>query len=365
MLERARRRGSERILVLGGGIIGLACARALSARGADVAVLDPGEQTIRAGWAAGGMLAPLAEAQGPGPFLEMAQASLALYPDFIRGLEASTDLDLGLNLSGKLLTTYEAAGEKELQARIGAFGPAGSAAEWLDRESVLRTEPALSAEIRGAVLLRGQGRVDNRALSLALERDCRTRGVDFITGRAEGLTIRHGQVVAVSTATGDTLGGFESLVLAAGAWSGSVRGLPSPLPVRPVKGEMLAFAAPTPRLTRVATAGNRYLIPRETPAGPVVVVGATEEDRGFDQGVTEAGQSALEEGALRLVPGLRGRRVVERWAGLRPGTPDDLPVLGPDSDVPNLYYATGHYRNGVLLAPYTADLVRGWWDDRR
>ena len=143
-----------------------------------------------------------------------------------------------------------------------------------------------------------------------------------------------------------------------------MRGLPRPLLVRPVKGEMLAFAAPTPRLTRVATAGDRYLIPRETPAGPVVVVGATQEDRGFDHGVTEDGQSALEEGARRLVPGLRETPVVERWAGLRPGTPDDLPILGPDAEVPNLCYATGHYRNGVLLAPYTANLVRSWWEGR-
>lgn len=350
--------------MVGGGIIGLACARALSSGGAEVTVLDPGRRESRAGWAAGGMLAPLAEADGPGTFFEMAQASLALYPDFIQGLEASTELDLGLKLDGKLLTAYDEAGERELRARIRAFGEAGAAAEWFDGEALLRLEPALSPEVRGAVLLSGQGRVDNRTLSWALERDCRARGVHFITGRAESLTIRQERVVAVLSAEGDTVEGFESLVLAAGAWSGTVRGLPRPLPVRPVKGEMLAFAAPTPRLTRVATAGARYLIPRETAAGPVVVVGATQEDRGFDQGVTEAGQSALEAGAQRLVPALSKAPVVERWAGLRPGTPDDLPILGPDAEVPNLCYATGHYRNGVLLAPYTAELVRTWWEER-
>lgn len=310
------------------------------------------------------MLAPLAEADGPGTFFEMAQASLDLYPEFVQELEASTNLDLGLDLTGKLLTAYDETGERALRARIEAFGQAGTAAEWLNGETVRAMEPALSPELRGAVLLRGQGRVDNRTLSVALERDCRVRGVGFRTGRAESLTIRQGRVAAVVTAEGDIVGGFESVVLAAGAWSGTIRGLPRPLPVRPVKGEMLAFAAPTPRLTRVATAGDRYLIPRETAAGPVVVVGATQEDRGFDREVTEAGQSSLEAGAHRLVPGLKQAPVVERWAGLRPGTPDDLPVLGPDQEVPNLCYATGHYRNGVLLAPYTADLVRRWWEGR-
>ena len=192
---------------MGGGIIGLACARALSCGGAEVTVLDPGRRENRAGWAAGGMLAPLAEADGPGTFFEMARASLALYRDFVAALEATTDLDLGLNLDGKLLTAYDEVRERELLARIEAFGQAGAAAEWLDREAALRLEPALSSEIRGAVLLRGQGGVDNRTLSLALERDCRTRGVDFVTGRAEALIMRGGLVVTVVTAAGDTLKG--------------------------------------------------------------------------------------------------------------------------------------------------------------
>jgi glycine oxidase len=310
------------------------------------------------------MLAPLAEAEGPGLFLEMAQASLRSYPGFVAALESSTGLHLGLSLDGKLLTAYDPARENELGDRIAAFGAAGAEAEWLDGAAVRRMEPSLSQEVRGAVLLRGQGRVDNRRLSEALERDCRGRGVGFLTGRAGSLDLRHGAVTAVRTSEGHTLDRFESVVLAAGAWSGALDGLPRPLDVRPVKGEMLAFAAPTPPLTRVATAGDRYLIPRETPSGPVVVVGATQEERGFDREVTRAGQVSLEEGAVRLVPALGEAPVVERWAGLRPGSADGLPILGPDPEVPNLCYATGHYRNGVLLAPYTADRIREWWEGR-
>lgn len=353
-------------------MIGLACARALADAGARVTIVDPGRPTLRAAWAAGGMLAPLAEAPGPGPFLEMAWTSLQLYPRFVADIEAATGLGLGLHLDGKLLTAYGPEREEALRARMGDLEGYGEALDWLDGREVRRLEPALSPEVRGAVLLRGQGRVDNRTLTLALERDCRRRGIRFVRGRVLELILDRGRVegLRVGAAEGGAAEGEVSripcsaLVLAAGAWSGGIEGIPRPLAIRPVKGQMLAVTAPEPGLTRVATAGDRYLIPRDTAQGPVIVVGATEEEVGFDHTTDDPGQRSLYEAAVRLVPALGSARVVERWAGLRPGTPDGLPVLGPDPEVPDLCYATGHYRNGVLLAPYTAARVLKWWEGR-
>lgn len=354
----------DRVCIVGGGVIGLAGARALSEAGAEVTVVDPGRAELRAAWAAGGMLAPLAEAEGPGPFLEMARSSLRLYPRFVADLEASTGLELGLHLTGKLLTAYDPESEARLRARIAALQAEGEELSWLEGEAVRRLEPALSPEVRGAVLLPGQGRVDNRTLSLALERDCRRRGVAFVEGRVAEVIVHQGRVRGVRLEEREAEIPCAAVVVAAGAWSAGIRGLPRALPVRPVKGQMLALAAPHLHLTRVVTAGDRYLIPRDTSSGPVVVVGATQEDKGFDREIDDVGQTSLHEAAVRLIPGLSRAPVVERWAGLRPGTPDGLPILGPDPEVPDLCYATGHHRNGILLAPLTASRVLDWWKGR-
>jgi glycine oxidase len=310
------------------------------------------------------MLAPLAEAEGPGAFLQMAQGSLRLYPGFVSDLETHTGMKLGLHLNGKLLTAYDPDREVSLRARVAALEEAGEDLSWMDGPAVRRLEPALSPEVRGAVFLPGQGRVDNRALSEALERDARRRGIDFVEGRVSEVIVRQARVEGVRLEGEGSEIRCSAVVVAAGAWSAGIRGLPRALPIRPVKGQMLALAAPEPPLTRVVTAGDRYLIPRDTPSGPVVVVGATQEEAGFDLGTDQDGQSSLHEAAMRLVPGLRTARVVERWAGLRPGTPDGLPIVGPDSEVPDLCYATGHHRNGILLAPETAARVLDWWRDR-
>jgi glycine oxidase len=361
---RASAGSPEGVCIVGGGVIGLASAAALSGAGAEVTVVDPGRTDLRAAWAAGGMLAPLAEAAGPGPFLEMARESLHLYPRFVADLAARTRLRLGLHLNGKLLTAYRPESEARLRARVAALRETGGELSWMDGAAVRRLEPALSPEVRGAVFLEGQGRVDNRTLCLALERDCHRRGVDFVEDRVAEVIVGHGRVRGVRLEGGVTEVPCSAVVIAAGAWSAGIRGLPRALPVRPVKGQMLALAAPDLPLTRVVTAGDRYLIPRDTSSGPVVVVGATEEDAGFDLETDEVGQSSLHEAAVRLVPSLRDARVVERWAGLRPGTPEGLPILGPDPEVPDLCYATGHHRNGILLAPLTAARVLDWWRDR-
>jgi glycine oxidase len=365
MPERLSSRSTgDRVAVVGGGVIGLACARRLRLAGARVILVDPDVLNRQAGWAAGGMLAPLAEATSPGPFLQMARRSLQRYPAFVASLERSTGIRLGLHLNGKLLTAYDDTRAQELRGRLAWLGPRGGAVEWIDGDGARLLEPALSPEVRGGLLLRGNGRVDNRALLRALRADCRARGVEFVRDRVTAVETLHGRVTGVRLASGGPPVPATAAVVAAGAWSGEIQGLPRAVPVRPVQGQMLALASPDRPLVRVVTAGDRYLIPRESPRGPVIVVGATEEEVGFDVSLDAAAQASLQEAAIRLVPALRAVPVVERWAGLRPGTPDGTPILGPDPQLPDLCYATGHHRNGILLAPVTAHRVAGWWQDR-
>ena len=346
--------------MVGGGVIGRTCALGLRGAGARVVVVDPGEPHRQAGWAAGGMLAPLAEAPGSGAFLELAQTSLALFPGFVAALEEIAGVPVGLELGGKLLTAFGGDDAEALRRRYAWQHRDGHPVEWLDGPGVRALEPAVGSEVVAGLLLRGNGRVDNRRLIRALRVACRRRDVDEREDRVVALLHDHGQMRGVRLASGGRIEA-PTVVLAAGAWSGTIEGLPRPLPVRPVRGQMLSLGTPTRPLQRVVTSSGAYLIPRETEEGPVVVVGATEEEGGFDLEVGDPGQTRLRSGAIRLVPGLADAPVVERWAGLRPGSPDGLPILGPDPELEGLCYATGHYRNGILLAPVTAERLTAWW----
>ncbi|MDT8340511.1 MAG: glycine oxidase ThiO [Longimicrobiales bacterium] len=351
--------GLRDVVVVGGGVVGLASARELARAGARVTVVDPQRADARATWAAGGMLAPLGEAPEPGPFLDLALRSLTLWPDFAREVESAAERTVGLHLDGKLLTAATSAEEVRLDARRNWLRAEGHAARWVDGAGARTLEPALSGAVRAGLLLEGNGRVDNRTLQEALGDAVRAAGGEVRRGTVVALLRDRGRACGVALDRGEALRAAW-VVLAAGAWSGGLAGLPRPLPVRPVRGQMLAFAAPERPLERVVTSARVYLIPRETADGPVVVVGATSEEVGFDRSVDPAAQTRLASGARALVPALVAAPVVERWAGLRPGTPDDLPLLGPDPGTPGLLYATGHYRNGILLAPATARAVLGW-----
>jgi glycine oxidase len=343
--------------VIGGGVVGLAGAWLLREAGFHPVVVDPGEAPESATWAAGGMLAPLGEAREPGPFLELGLASLAEYPEFVARLEAASGIRVDLHLNGKLLTAAGPDHIARLKTRRDWLRADGHPVRWLDGSAVRALEPAISPDVEAGLFLEGNGRVHNRALLDALRAAVDRGGGRRITGRVAAIHLGAGRVQGVELADGRRLDA-PWVVLAAGAWSGGIHGLPRELPVRPVKGQMLALSTPGRPIDRVVTSDDAYLIPRETESGPVVVVGATSENAGFDRSVDRPGQGALERGARALVPSLQTAPVVERWAGLRPGTPDDLPVLGPDPEVRGLWYLTGHYRNGVLLAPATARILR-------
>ena len=335
------------ILVLGGGLMGLAVAHALARRGRTVQVLSR-RRSEAAGFVAAGMLAPHAEGL-QGPLLALGQRSLALVPDWVAAIEADSGLPCGLRPCG-IVVPFATIADRDGFA-TAAFG------EPLDRRGLERELPGLAPRWTAGLLFRQDGQIDNRRrLMRALERACSRLGVGFVEGaEVEGLD-RAGdgtlQGVRLRTAVGErhTLGARQA-VLACGAWS--ARLLPE-LPVFPVKGQMLSLQAPRQALGRVVFGPGTYLVPRED---GLVVVGATSEpEAGFSEGLTPAGQRQLQAGLSDLLPEAAGWPPMERWWGFRPCTPDEAPLLGA-SPVPGLWLATGHHRNGVLLAAITAELL--------
>jgi len=333
------------ILVLGGGLMGLALAHALARRGCTVQVLSR-RRSEAAGFVAAGMLAPHAEGL-QGPLLTLGQRSLALVPEWVARIEADSGLPCGLRPCG-IVVPFATAADRDGFA-TAPFG------EPLDRHGLERELPGLAPRWTAGLLFRQDGQIDNRRqLMRALERACSRLGVKFLEGaEVEGLD-RAGdgalQGVRLRTAEGDrhTLAARRA-VLACGAWS--ARLLPE-LPVFPVKGQMLSLQAPRQALRRVVFGPGTYLVPRED---GLVVVGATSEPEvGFSEGLTPAGQRQLQAGLADLLPEAAGWPPMERWWGFRPCTPDEAPLLG-ESPVPGLWLATGHHRNGVLLAAITAE----------
>jgi glycine oxidase len=350
-------------VIIGGGAIGCAIAWELARRGALVTVIERGTPGREATWAAGGMLSPLGESARDSSFLALATASFDRYPAFIDALADSTGHDVGYSTSGKLYVAFERADEDvldDLVSRGAAFQ-----AERLSGEEARLREPSLSAKVLAAVFVGRDHRVDNRRFGAALWSAAARTGVDFRLGAA-ACEVLIDSAGAVKRATGVTLDTgtrvpAAAVVIAAGAWSGAIGGLPTPLPVRPVRGQMFAVSSHvTPEaesaalLEHVIMTRECYIIPRED--GPIVV-GATVEEVGFAIGPTPRGISGLLAAAVEAVPAIADLPLIETWAGFRPGSPDRLPILGADPDVAGLFYATGHYRTGILLTPVTAEVM--------
>lgn len=345
-----RRNGAD-LVVVGGGVIGLSVAREARARGMQVTVVERGRPGREASWAAAGMLSPLGEALEPGPFLRFGLESLEAYPDFAAELEEETGIPVEHRRCGKLRVALSEPEKERLLGRHRWAVEQGFSARWLAPEAIRTSEPALCTPVRGGLLLDEDHRVDGRALMEALIRSVRqrqtrllegseVRAVEAAKGRARGIVLKSGIRIEA-----------DAVLVAAGAWSGRLEGLPTPLPVRPVRGQMLCLRPQTLPSARVLESEEGYLVPRDDGR---LLVGATVEEAGFERGVTAGGVRSLLDAALRLVPGLASAPVSESWAGFRPGTPDGLPILGEHPEVEGLFVATGHFRNGILLAPATA-----------
>lgn len=344
------------VAIIGGGAIGCALAWTLARRGLSVTVVERDEPGRGATHAAGGMLSPIAEADAPGPFLDLALASLDRWPAFIDALREAADVPIEYRAKGKLHVALDDERAEELRAAWRWQRDAGHDVALLDAAEARALEPALTEEVRAGLLVRRDHWVDNRRLGEALWVAGARGGVRFLLGKrvaAVECDAGAGRTTGIVLDDGGRISA-ERVVVAAGAWSGTLAGLPRPLPVEPVRGQIAAVRTVPPALTRIVMAGHCYLIPR---GDGRLMVGATEERAGFRQHTTPAGIASLLGAALRIVPALADAPFEECWAGFRPGTPDGLPILGADPEVEGLFYATGHYRNGILLTPVTAEVV--------
>ena len=341
-------------LVVGGGLIGLAIAFELAGRGASVRVYDRGEPGHGASWAGAGMLAPFAERIDDEAMLALCRASLERYPAFVSRVTQASGLHVDVVLDGIVEAAFTHDRLEELRSFARELAARGIPCELLDRRDTLIAEPALGKHVVGALVVHGQGYVDNRRLGRALLEACRARGV-AIEAPVRGVAVECDgrRVLGIRSERG--FAPADVVINAAGAWAAHVDGIPerARAPVRPIKGQMLALAAPEGFLHRATWVPGAYLVPR--PDGRLLI-GATVEDTGFDERVTAQATHALLHAALAAAPALGAFTVTETWAGLRPATPDGRPLIGPTA-VDGLILATGHYRNGILLAPVTAELV--------
>ncbi|MFJ1811095.1 MULTISPECIES: glycine oxidase ThiO [unclassified Streptomyces] len=349
------------VLVIGGGIIGLVTAWRAAQRGFATAVADPAPGGGAAQVAAG-MLAAVTELHhGEQTLLGLNLASARRYPDFAAELTELTGHDLGYRRCGTLAVALDSDDRAHLRELHALQQRSGLESEWLTGRECRRLEPLLAPGVRGGLRVDGDHQIDPRRLTGALLAACERAGVIFHRTRAERLSVVGERATGVVTRDGTELGAGQ-VVLAGGSLSGRLAGVPQDVlpPVRPVKGQVLRLTVPpryAPFLSRTVRAVVRgshvYLVPRENGE---LVVGATSEELGWDTTVTAGGVYELLRDAHELVPGITELPLTETRAGLRPGTPDNAPLLGP-TELSGLLLATGHYRNGVLLTPVTGDAM--------
>ncbi|MEU6314939.1 glycine oxidase ThiO [Streptomyces sp. NPDC047014] len=356
-------RGSD-VLVIGGGIIGLVTAWQAARRGLATVLADPAPGGGAAQVAAG-MLAPVTELHyGEEALLGLGLASAERYPRFAAELsEASGGIDIGYRACGTLAVALDADDRLHLRELHALQLRCGLESTWLTGRECRRLEPMLAPGVRGGLRVDGDHQVDPRRLAAALLAACERAGVTLHRAAAEQLVTAGDRARGALLDDGTELRA-DQVVLAAGSLSGRLAGLPAEVlpPVRPVKGQVLRLAVPAayaPFLSRTVRAVVRgshvYLVPRENGE---LVIGATSEELGWDTTVTAGGVYELLRDAHELVPGITELPLTETRAGLRPGSPDNAPLLGP-TELPGLHLATGHYRNGVLLTPLTGEVMAG------
>jgi glycine oxidase len=351
------------LVVVGGGVIGLSCAWRAAQRGARVAVLERGVPGAGATRVAAGMLAPVGELTfGEPELLELTLAAARLYPEFVAELEEATGMRVGYEVLGALHVALDRDEAAQLRRVHDLQRSLQLEAEWLPPRRCRELEPGLTPSFHGGVLAAGEAAVDPRALTAALAAAVEAEGGKVRTGAEVVDGIFEGQrlvgVRARSTGAGGEELRADAVLLASGAWSGAAAWLPEEArpPVRPVKGQVLELRVregEEPPARHILASERVYMVPRRDGR---LVVGATVEEMGFDTTVTAGGVHELLREAYRLLPDVAEMELVDTIAGLRPGTPDNLPIVGPGA-LDGLHLATGHYRNGILLAPHTAQAV--------
>jgi glycine oxidase len=350
---------SADVVVIGGGAIGLSIAWQACARGLRAIVLERDRAGHGTSWHAAGMIAPVSEVRpGEEPLLDLGRRSAGLYPEFVSALLADAGVErVGYERCGTLLVARDGDEAEALERERALRARYDLAVERLRPSEARRREPALAPALRLALDLADDHAIDPRALSSALALAVRARGGEVREGAAvTRVESSSGRVTGVVLADGSHVA-CPRVVIAAGTWAGAIEGVGDPVPVSPVKGQIMRLHDPAgPGLVRrVIRMGAAYIVPR---GDGRYVIGATSEERGFDTTVTAGAAFALLREAGELVPGISELVLDEFTAGLRPGTPDNLPAIGPGS-LDGLVWAVGHRRGGILLAPATAELVAG------
>ncbi len=346
-----------RVVMIGAGVVGLGIAWRLASR-AEVVLFDRGKAGAGASHAAAGMLAACCEAEpGEEDLVALGRDSQARWPAFAEELLSKSGVDVELRREGTLVLALTADDQAALAHHLDYQLKLGLPLEWLSAAATRAKEPHLAGKIAGAVFSPQDHQVDNRKLADALRIAAQAAGAKIHEDQAVAeISVQSGRAAGVVLEDGTTVTA-DRVVLAAGAWSRTIGGLPPDRrpPVRPVKGQMLALRmdAAAPLLIHVLRAPSAYLVPRRDGR---LIIGATVEEKGLDQTITAGGMLTLLEAAWRAIPAIEELPIDEIWVGHRPGSRDDAPILGR-APLENLFYATGHHRNGILLAPVTADAM--------
>ena len=348
------------VAIAGGGLIGGAVALELAQAGLSVALFEKGQPGREASWASAGILSPAPETPGMIPMVPLGKASMALYPGFAANVEEISGQSVGLRSFGTLDALFSRDATRDLSTLIALHHGLGLKAEPLRPEEARELEPALSPDVEAAALRPDEASIDNRALTQAVLRAAQEKGAQIFPdheveavwregGRCAGLKLREQNVPAKWT------------IIAAGCFSANIDGVAAYAPVRPAKGQMVSLRADELKIERVLWSEKVYVVPRNDGR---ILAGATVEYVGFDRHVTAGSVHKILSAAIELAPGLANARIEETWAGLRPDSPDHLPILGP-TDLDGLLIAAGHFRSGVLLTPITARLLREWITEQR
>jgi glycine oxidase len=347
-------------VIAGGGLIGGAIALELAQAGLRVAVFEKGEPGREASWASAGILSPAPETPGMIPVVPLAKASVGLYPEFVANVEEISGHNVGFRPFGTMDVLFSRDAKRDLSTLIALHHGLGLKAEPLRAEQARELEPALSPELEAAALRPEEACIDNRALTQAVLRAAQKSGAEIFPNQGVEAVWREGSR-CVGLKLHNQNVSAKWTVIASGCFSANIQGVAAYAPVRPAKGQMVSLRADELKIRRVLWSEKIYLVPRNDGR---ILAGATVEYVGFDKHVTAGAVERILSDAIELVPGLANARIEETWAGLRPDSPDHLPIVGA-TDLDGLLVATGHFRSGVLLTPITARLMREWITEQR
>lgn len=347
------------IVIIGGGVIGLAIARALVLRGAgDICLIERSSLGQEASFAAAGMLAPQAEANSRDDFFVLASRSREMYANFAASLREETGTDIELDTTGTLYLAVSYHDLVEIEKRHQWQTAAGLVVEKLTPTQARELEPCISNNLVGALRFPLDVQVENRRLLSALANSVAKLGVTILTETGvESVKVEKDRVTGVQTSRGFM--SCRTVVVAAGTWSSWIplspkRSETPPVKIEPIRGQMISFDARPQLCHHVIYTPRGYIVPRQDGR---LLAGSTSEHAGFAKQITGGGITAILANAQQIAPAIANLPIVDTWAGLRPRAPDNLPVLGPCDEIGGLFYATGHYRNGILLAPVTGELI--------